>query len=107
MDRPSSFLINLERALRFEYSEVLRLEEEFWSMKLQISLVVDGDRNTTFFHTLTLVCKRRNMITYMKDRMGNWHNGDSAIANFIRHGLFDLFSSSQSNVPIEDWIPPF
>ena len=107
MHRPSSFLINLERALRFEYSEVLRLEEEFWSMKLQISWVVDGDRNTTFFHTSTLVCKRRNMITCMKDRIGNWHNGDFAIANFIRHGLFDLFSSSQSNVPIEDWIPPF
>lgn len=105
-DRPSSSLIDLERGLRAEFSEVLRLEEEFWSMKSRITWVIDGDRNTAFFHTSALVRRRRNKITCIKDRVGNWLNGDAVIADFIRQGFVDLFSSSQVSVPFEDWIPP-
>lgn len=106
-NRPNRFLINLERELRSDYAEVLRIEEEFWTMKSRMSWVIDGDRNTAFFHMSTLVRRRRNRITCMKDRIGNWLNGDFAIANFIRLGFIDLFSSSQSCFPIEDWNPPF
>ena len=73
-DRPSSSFIELEKGLRAEYLEVLRLEEEFWSMKSHITWIIDGDRNTTFFHMLALARKRRNKITCIKDRMGNWLN---------------------------------
>lgn len=38
--------------------------------------------------------------------MGNWLNGDSVVAECIRQGFIDLFSSSQVSVPIEDWVPP-
>lgn len=36
-DRPNNSLIELERGLRAEYAEVLRLEEEFWSMNSRIT----------------------------------------------------------------------
>ena len=105
-NRPSSSLIEIERGLRAEYSEVLCLKEEFWSMKSRITWIIDGDRNTAFSHTSALIRRRRNKITCIKDRMGNWLNGDFVIAEFIRQGFIDLFSSSQVSVPIEDWIPP-
>ena len=38
--------------------------------------------------------------------MRNWLNGDSVIAEFIRQGFIDMFSSSQVSVPIEDWVLP-
>nr|XP_023916835.1 uncharacterized protein LOC112028379 [Quercus suber] len=79
VDRPSSSLIDLERGLRVEYSEVLHLEEEFWSMKSRITWIIEGDRKTAFFLMSALVHRRRNKITCIKDRLGNWLNGDSII----------------------------
>ena len=83
-NNPNSFLINLEKSLLIELEIVSNLEAEFWSMKSRISWVVEGDRNTAFFHTLALIRRRRNCISSMKDRMGNWLNREHDIANFIR-----------------------
>ena len=82
--RPNSFLIELEGKLRLEYAEVAKLEEEFWAMKARILWLVEGDRNTSFYHTSILVHCKRNRILCMKDKMGNWLNGEREIASFIR-----------------------
>lgn len=58
--RPNNYLIDLERELRDELLEVSKLEEEFWAMKARILWLVEGDRNTSFFHTSVLVHRRRN-----------------------------------------------
>ena len=73
---PNFFLVELEKKLRLEYTEVAKLEEEFWAMKARILWLVEGDRNTSFYHTSALVRRRRNRILCMKDRMGNWLNGE-------------------------------
>lgn len=65
------FLIILEQYLQTEFMEVSKVEEDFWPMKARISRLVEGDRNTAFYHAFTLVFRRRNRITCMKDRMGN------------------------------------
>lgn len=69
--RPNSFLVDLERKLRWEYVEVAKLEEEFWAMKARILWLVEGNRNTTFDHTSALMRRRRNHILCMKDIVGN------------------------------------
>lgn len=69
--RPSEFLIDLEKTLKAKLLEISKLEVEFWSMKARITWVVEGDRNTAFFHNLALVRRRRNHISSMKDRLGN------------------------------------
>lgn len=101
----NTYLVNLEKKLRVEFSKVAKLEEEFWAMKSQILWLVEGDRITTFYHTTALVRKRRNRILCMKDRMGNWINGDREIAEFVREGFLDLFTSSLSNSPLAEWNP--
>ena len=73
---PNFFLVELEKKLRLEYTEVTKLEEEFWAMKARILWLVEGDRNTSFYHTSALVRRRHNRILCMKDRMGNWLNGE-------------------------------
>ena len=93
---PNNFLVDLERELRVEYHEIAELEEEFWAMKSQITWLVEGDRNTNFYHISTLVCRRRNRISSMKDSVGNWIQGEREIADFIRKGYSDLFTSSHS-----------
>lgn len=69
---PNNFLVDLERVLRAEFQEINKLEEEFWAMKARITWLVEGERNTGFYHTSTLVHRRRNRISCMKDRAGNW-----------------------------------
>ncbi|KAK7855137.1 hypothetical protein CFP56_029376 [Quercus suber] len=51
-----------------EYAEVAKLEEEFWALKARILWLVEGDRNTSFYYTSALVCRRFNHILCMKDR---------------------------------------
>ena len=91
---PNNFLVDLERDLRAEYHEIAKFEEEFWAMKSRITWLVEGDRNTSFYHTSALVCRRRNHIPCMKDSVGNWIQGEREIAIYIRKGYSDLFITS-------------
>ena len=103
---PNFFLVELEKKLRLEYKEVAKLEEESWAMKARILWLVEGDRNTSFYHTSTLVRRRRNHILCMKDRMGNWLNGEREIADFIRKWFLELFTSDHFSFALVDWDPP-
>ena len=107
LESPNEFLIELERSLRSELVEISELEADFWSMKACISWVVEGDKNTAFFHTSTLMRRRRNHIVSMKDRMGNWLNNEQDIAIFIRRGFLELFTTSYHSSSLEEWHPPF
>lgn len=80
--------------------------EEFWVMKARILWLVEGDRYTSFCHTSTIMCQKRNRISCMKDGMGNWLNGGIEIADFIRQGFLDLFTSSQVSSFLAIWDPP-
>jgi len=103
----NNFLIDLEKSLLVELSSVANLEAEFWSMKSRISWVFEGDRNTTFFHNLALICRRRNHISSMKDSMDNWLNGDHEIVDFIKQGFINLFTTSHCSASRQEWQPPF
>lgn len=63
----NDFLVGLKKDLRAELNEVSKLEEEFWAMKARITWLVEGDRNTSFFHTSAIVRRRRNHISCIKD----------------------------------------
>ncbi|XP_075633611.1 uncharacterized protein LOC142606095 [Castanea sativa] len=103
---PNNFLVELERQLRSEFHDISKIEEEFWAMKSRITWLVEGDKNTSFYHTLALVRRRRNRISCLKDRVGNWIQGDREIAEFIRNGYAELFSSSHTYSILSTWNPP-
>ena len=79
---PNNYLINLEKNLRFEFLKMAKLKGEFLAMKSWILWLVEGDRNVSFYRTSTLVCRRRNRISYVKDKIRNWITGDREIADF-------------------------
>ena len=103
----NNFLIDLEKSLLVELPSVANLEAEFWSTKSRISWVVEGDRNTAFFHNLALIRRRRNHISSMKDSMDNWLNGDHEIVDFIKQGFINLFTTSHCSASRQEWQPPF
>ena len=91
---PSASLVSLEKSLREEYSTILKLEEDFWALKSRINWVVEGDRNTKFYHTSTLIRRRYNKIAKIRNSVGEWIVESDLIRTHIQHGFTQLFSTS-------------
>ena len=58
--KPSNFLLNLEKDLVKELDMILSQEEELWALKSRVNWMIQGDRNTTFYHVSTMVRRKRN-----------------------------------------------
>ena len=71
INRPSDFLVCLEKQLLDEYALLLLQEEEYWALKSRLNAAAYGDRNTSYFHVSTVVRRNRNKIRCIKDRRGD------------------------------------
>lgn len=49
-----------------EFNLFLKMEEDFWKLKLRINWINEGDANTKFFHTSTLIRRWENHIISLK-----------------------------------------
>ena len=102
-NRLSQYLIDLEKDLRREYAEVLRIEEEFWIMKSRVEMLVNGDRNTSFYHTSIIAQKRRNKIVSLRDGNGYWIGNEIDVAEYIRLGFIALYSMGKVSSSRRTW----
>ena len=62
---------------------MLALKEEYWVMKSRIGFLVNGDHNTSFYHT-SVLARRRNKIVSLKNNNGEWICEKAKVANHIR-----------------------
>lgn len=69
---PTPSLLDAERRLKKDWSEVLIQEETLWMQKSRVDWLRLGDRNTKYFHTKTLVRRRRNRVEMLKNEDGQW-----------------------------------
>lgn len=60
--RPSTFLLELENKLLHELDVVLGQEQDLWALKSRVNWMIQGNRNTAFYHVSTLVRRKRNQI---------------------------------------------
>ena len=100
--RPSSFLLNLENELLKELNIVLNQEEELWALKSRVNWMIQGDRNTSFYHVSTLVRRKRNQIMAIKNAVGDWILEEHEVKEFIRNGFEDIYSTSHLNAKQAD-----
>ena len=73
---------------------MLNQEEELWALKSRVNWMIQGDRNTTFYHVSTLVRWKRNQILSIKDPMGEWVHEESAIKEVVRSGFNAIYTTS-------------
>ena len=89
--KPSTFLLNLENDLLRDLDTVLNLEEELWALKFRVNWMIQGDRNTTFYHVSTLVRRKRNKIMVIKDSVGEWISRED-IKELVRSGNSAIYT---------------
>lgn len=91
---PSHSLMVIEKELHRELECILNQEEEFWVQKSRINRLVEGDRNTAFHHMTTIVRRRRNQISSIKNEVRDWILSESGVMDYIRGGFMKLFTSN-------------
>ena len=56
--------------------------------------MIQGDRNTSFFHMSTLARRKQNHIALVKDERGEWITNDREVTKYFRRGFISLYSTS-------------
>ena len=69
---PSQRLINMHSWLSEELGKIISLEEELWGIKARTDWLIQGERNTTFFHLTTLICRSYNRVNQIMKVDGDW-----------------------------------
>lgn len=69
--RVTNHLIQIKRELQEERNLILRQEEILWFQKSRNVWLRSGDGNTRFFHTSTLIKRRRKRIDALQDEAGS------------------------------------
>ncbi|RYR74175.1 hypothetical protein Ahy_A02g008804 [Arachis hypogaea] len=82
------FLEKLERQLHKELADILDREEILWLQKSRKKWITQRDRNTRYYHTRTIIYKRKNKILKLRNNEGTWVEDQEELAlaiNFFTH----------------------
>lgn len=90
-ERPSDFLVQLEKSLGEEYRLILRDERELCLLKSRTDWLLEGETNTKFFHVSTLINWHFNKISGFKDESGNWSFDSRSLSLMVQDYFQKLF----------------
>ncbi|GMI69001.1 hypothetical protein HRI_000569400 [Hibiscus trionum] len=94
--RPSRFLRTLEEELLIELEHLLDQEELLWRQKSRSDWIVEGDRNTRYFHRRATIRKQKHKITSLKLQNGTWCDDDAILQEEATRFYEHLFSRDTS-----------
>ena len=80
--------------LRKKIDELLDSEEIMWHQRSKVQWLGLGDRNTKYFHTKALDRRRKNTISCIMDKEGNWHDLIDGIVEVAISYFKNLYSSA-------------
>ena len=83
--------LELEAALSLELDDRLAKESLKWHQKSREIWLKEGDRNSRFFHLTTLIRRRRNFISDIKQEDGSWISGREAIQEYFNTNYQSLY----------------
>ena len=55
--------------------------------------MMQGDRNTSFYHVSTLARRKRNHIVVVIDELGNWLTEENEAIEYFRSGFMKLYTT--------------
>ena len=104
-------LLVREATLQKEFDVVLEQEEVLWYQKSQEKWIVLGDRNTNYYHTSTIVRRKRNKIEMLKDDDGRWIDQSEELERLAINYYKRLYSTEDisldtEKLPQQGFTPP-
>ncbi|KAG7578919.1 Reverse transcriptase domain [Arabidopsis thaliana x Arabidopsis arenosa] len=97
-------LLSKEAMLIKEFDTVLEQEEMLWFQKSRDRWITLGDRNTTYFHTSTVIRRRRNRIEMLKNDEEHWISNSQELEKLALDYYTRLYSMIDVD-PIVDRLP--
>ncbi|XP_075654049.1 uncharacterized protein LOC142624370 [Castanea sativa] len=94
---------SLENQLLKELETILDQELDLWKLKSRLNWMIQGDRNTAFYHVSTLARRKRNHIAAVKDERELWITEEREVMGHFRTGFHTLYTTAQEVVT---WNPP-
>jgi hypothetical protein len=88
----SSFLDSLEKDLQAQLENTLYQEECLWFQKSRSQWIADGDWNTKYYYSKTIIRRRKNKILTLRDDAGNWIDEPENLKSLVRQFYVDLFT---------------
>uniref|UniRef100_A0A803NK38 Reverse transcriptase domain-containing protein n=1 Tax=Cannabis sativa TaxID=3483 RepID=A0A803NK38_CANSA len=89
----SEDLMREESSLQARIAELWIRKESMWRQKSKELWLKVGDRNSKFFHASTIIRRRRNEISAIKNDVGGWETEARRIG-YVFNGFFhDLYNS--------------
>ncbi|XP_061376477.1 uncharacterized protein LOC133318493, partial [Gastrolobium bilobum] len=95
------YLEKVECKIKAELEEVLDQEELLWYEKSRTQWINQGDRNTRYYHTKTIVRRKRGRIMELKDDNGSWIHEEEGLVKMIHNFYINLFKDESCH---REWI---
>lgn len=67
-------------------------EEKYWGQRSRVKWLNYGDKNSKFFHASTVQRRDRNKLVRIKDKNGEWLEGQEAVSEGIRNFVADIYA---------------
>uniref|UniRef100_A0A803Q610 Reverse transcriptase n=1 Tax=Cannabis sativa TaxID=3483 RepID=A0A803Q610_CANSA len=93
--------VQREAEVQLEIIEMEGRMDRIWRQKSRENWIRFGDANSKFFHTSTIICRRRNSIGCVEDSHGVWLSDREEIGNYLNKHFSDIFESTGSNIDNE------
>ena len=80
--------------LKVELRELLIKEEKLWQQRSKLHWLKEGDQNTRYFHGKASQRYRKNCIKRLRNKNGEWVDGEDQIAQLFIDYYSELFTTS-------------
>jgi hypothetical protein len=77
-----------------QLDEQLKIEEIIWRQRSRVMWLMEGDKNTKFFHEKANQRRKKNEASKFMDACGVWWSTDDHVGRILIDYFSDIFSSS-------------
>ena len=79
-----------------DYNQTLLQKELLWFQKSRSNWVQFGDRNTKYFHTTTIIRRRKNRVEALRREDGSWSFDAEEIKQMMVHHFHNVYTSDRN-----------
>ncbi|XP_031095329.1 uncharacterized protein LOC115999629 [Ipomoea triloba] len=99
-NEPSEQNLIRYKKVQAEYQRALAVEEKFWQQKSHVRWVVEGEKNTKYYHGLVKERRRKQVIHKIKREEGGWVVEQDQIANMAVEYYQKLFEAQETQLDL-------